>query len=382
MYEIGNEFSYVIPSDEQDFRELFREFRNVTYARSGREGLGLVADDISGQRGEKPGVLTVFLPALCPPEMLGPFKARDIETKFYPLKKDLKIDVDQLEKAIKGVTYPVIVTIPHYGVVDHREETIRLKAAHPEATIVEDITHVLYTPTVYDPSADYLVGSIRKWMPLPDGAVVIKKGAPFVKEPKEDLEPTKFTSLRENALLLKTSYLRTGDAKTKEVYAGMLKQAEESLDDGATVHRISKTAEQILRQARVVRIGSRRGENYHNLYQMLQELLLDLGEKNKKAAHAFRLLPEVSDKIVPFMMPVVFSAELDRDKIAKELEAKGIYTKVLWNIEPGQAKAGSTSQDIASHMLAFWIDQRYDRFDMEHTTQTLKEVLAKHLKSL
>ena len=382
MYEIGNEFSYVIPSDEQDFRELFREFRNVAYVRSGREGLGYIADDICGQRGEKPSVLTAFLPALCAPEMLGPFKARDIEIKFYPLKKDLKIDTDFLEKAVKGVTYPVIVTMCHFGCVDHKQETIRLKNAHPEVTIVEDVTHILYSPMSYDPSADYIVGSIRKWMPLPDGAVVIKRNAPFAKELKADLEPTKFTSLRENALLLKTSYLRTGDPKTKEVYVGMLKQAEESLDDGATVHKISKTAEQILTQARVVRISSRRSENYHNLYQMLQQMLIDLGDKNKKASHAFRLLPEVSDKIVPLMLPVVLTPDIDRDKVRKDLAARGIYTQIQWRIADGQAKAGSAAADISSHMLSFWIDQRYDRYDMEHTTEVFKEVLLKHCKAL
>ncbi len=382
MYEIGNEFSYVIPSDEQDFRELFREFRNVTYVRTGREGLGYIADDISGQRGGKTDVLTVFLPALCPPEMIAPFRARNVDVKFYPLKKELRIDVEHLEKALRGVSYPVVVTMRHFGCADHKEEILHLKNSCPEVVIIEDVTHILYSPSAYDPSADYLVGSIRKWMPLPDGAVVIKRGAPFVKELKPDSEPTKFTSLRENALLLKTSYLRTGDLRTKEAFSGMLEQAEASLDDGLQVHRISTTAEQILRQARVVRISSRRSENYQNLYQMLQELLLELGEKNKKAVRIFRLLPEISDKIVPFMLPIVFSAELDRDKLRKDLAAKGIYTQLLWPLEEGQARNGSISADISKHMLAFWIDQRYDRFDMEHVTQILRDVLTKHMKAL
>lgn len=381
MYEIGSEFHYEEPVQEENLLQLFNIFHDVRFMRCGRDAIGLIADDIVRHESRlMPENYTVFLPALSCDSMYLPFTARGFRVVFYALQDNLLIDMEGLEKQLYGVKYPVILTMNLYGCADQRKANGILRKKYPNAILIEDVTHILLDTIQYDTDTmDYCIGSIRKWMGVPDGAVVISNTgsiqAPVMKE------ETAFTHLREQALRLKEDYLDLGDPELKKRFRSMLAEAENSLEDGLHPHEMTMPARDILSHVDLTRMRHRRSINYHTLYERLQEM--------QECGDYFRLLPEVPEDVAPFTLPIVLNPDklpeaenvtasddgAVRDAFEIRLAGQGIYAPVLWPIAQEARKICAVSGNIADNMIAFWIDQRYNRFDMEHTAEIFRKEL-------
>ena len=383
MYEIGSEFHYEGPVQEEDLLQLFDSFHDVRFMRCGRDAIGLIADDILRHTSRlTPQDYTVFLPALSCDSMYLPFTARGYQLMFYALQDNLLIDMGRLEKQLYGVKHPVILTMNLYGCADQRKENGALRKKYQNAILIEDVTHILMDPIRYDiDTMDYCIGSIRKWLGVPDGAVVISNTgsiqAPVMKG------ETDFTHFREQALRLKADYLDLGEQELKSRFRGMLAEAENSLEDGLYPHEMTASSKDILSQVDLIRMRHRRSVNYHTLYTLLQGM--------QECGDYFRLLSEVPEDIVPFTLPVVLNTdklkEVDnatakgpgaaRDAFEIRLARRGIYAPVLWPIAQKAREICTVSGNIADNMISFWIDQRYDRFDMEHAAEVFREELLR-----
>ena len=92
----------------------------------------------------------------------------------------------------------------------------------------------------------------------------------------------------------------------------------------------------------------------------------------------------------PFMLPIVLDIDfmrrsaitdegksITRDGFERKLAERGIYAPVLWPILDGARSTCENSAHFSDNMLAFWIDQRYDRFDMEQIAAVLNEELGR-----
>ena len=372
MYEIGSEFHYEEPAKEEDLLQLFAQFHDVKVLRCGRDAIGLIADDIICRRTGMEGKnFTAVLPALSCDSMYLPFEVRGFEVKFYALHEDLTICMEDLEKKLYGVKYPVVLTMNLYGCADQRKYNEMLRRKYPQLVLVEDVTHLLLNPELYDTeSADYCIGSIRKWMGVPDGAVVISSSGMI--HAAMQTEETKFTRLRAQAQHLKADYLDLGDPELKTRFRGMLSEAENSLEDGRHPHEMTALSREFLSHVDLSRMRYRRSVNYHCLYSLLRNMT--------ECGQYFRLLPEVPEEIAPFTLPVILNPDRlpkgqSRDAFERCLAARGVYAPVLWPIDDRARSACAVSAEIADQMLAFWIDQRYDRFDMEHVAEVFHEEL-------
>ena len=383
MYEIGSEFHYEEPVKEENLLQLFDPFHDVRYMRCGRDAIGLIADDILRHESRLMSQdCTAFLPALSCDSMYLPFAVRGFQVKFYALQADLLIDMEQLEKQMHGVKHPVILTMNLYGCADQRKANAILRKKYPNAILIEDVTHILLDQIRYDTDAmDYCIGSIRKWMGVPDGAVVISNTGSV--KAQACREETQFTHFREQALRLKADYLDLGDNGLKSRFRGMLAEAETSLEDGLHPHEMTASSKDILSHVDIARMRHRRTTNYHTLYALLQGM--------QECGDYFRLLPEVPEEVVPFTLPVVLNPDklreagndtvrepgAVRDAFEIRLAGRGIYAPVLWPIAEEARMICPVSGNIADNMLAFWIDQRYDRFDMEHVAEIFREELLR-----
>lgn len=279
--------------------------------------------------------------------------------------------MEDLEKKLYGVKYPVVLTMNLYGCADQRKYNEMLRRKYPQLVLVEDVTHLLLNPELYDTeSADYCIGSIRKWMGVPDGAVVISSSGMI--HAAMQTEETKFTRLRAQAQHLKADYLDLGDPELKTRFRGMLSEAENSLEDGRHPHEMTALSRELLSHVDLSRMRYRRSVNYHCLYSLLRNMT--------ECGQYFRLLPEVPEEIAPFTLPVILNPDRlpegqSRDAFERCLAARGVYAPVLWPIDDRARSACAVSAEIADQMLAFWIDQRYDRFDMEHVAEVFREEL-------
>ena len=402
MYEIGSEFNLERVSDRRNLLEDFTEVaeeagRYIEFLRCGRDAIGFVADDIiAGFQdegiGRGDGGYKVFLPALACDSMVLPFEVRGYDIVYYKVTDELSIDeedlLNKLEKAAGGEDFrPVVLVMNYFGSSDIAVITDVIKEKYQNSVIIEDVTHILMDEKDFvtvGAAADYHVGSIRKWLGVPDGALAVSK--------KEFLMgaltgETDFTALRREALIEKSEYLDNGDAELKAHFRSLLSDAEDSLSDGLDPYHISDVSADILSDIDVLKLRHRRSVNYSFLYKLLADLPL--------CGKAFKLLPEIAKaddelKHVPFMLPIVLDIDfmrrsaiteegknITRDGFEKKLAQRGIYAPVLWPILEGAREACEKSAHFSDNMLAFWIDQRYDRFDMEQIAAVLNEELGR-----
>lgn len=404
-YEIGSEFNYEPSERGEDLLSLFRGRGEAVFTRCGRDAIGLIAEDIrlkkqpAGKAGdapetagaEEPVTYMAFLPALSCDSMFLPFRTHGFEVYFYALREDLTPDLQFLQGLLRQKMQgrricPAVLLMNLFGTADIHAAAEQIRITFPSAVIIEDITHLLFNPEKQETRcADYLIGSIRKWLGVPDGAAAVSLSGEFRAEAEE--RETAFTTLRAEALRMKTEYLQTGEPDTKKKFRALFAQAEQSLDDGACPVALSEQSRRYLSCIDTDRIRSRRTANYHALYKALAAL--------PENGRTFRMLPELPETTVPFMLPVVLQyadagdrvgrqqdvqsrTELSgRDAFEKQLAARNLYAPVLWPIAEAAAACCPVSRDFSEHMLAFWIDQRYEPDDMLHAAAVFAEELRK-----
>ncbi len=399
MYEIGSEFNYEEPRERRNLVELFADRaekcgRYVEFLRCGRDAIGFVADDIIAKY---KGDVMVFMPSLCCDSMVRPFEVRGLKITYYKLDENLIVNREDLfEKIDKykasgeaGNSIPVVLVMNFFGTAPVSELSEAVKERCPEAILIEDVTHILLEPEKYMSAgsvSDYHVGSIRKWLGVPDGAIAVSKDEFVMGALTGD---TDFTELRAMAQQEKTEYLETGDQELKSHFRKLLSDAEESLSDGLDPFLMSDNSAEYLKTVELDSMINRRSINYRCLYKALSAMPL--------CGKAFRLLPEIAGgddgldySYTPFMLPLVLDIDfirrsaiteegkkMTRDAFERRLAESGIYAPVLWPISEEAAAACDNSKNFSENMLTFWIDQRYDRFDMEHVAEVLSDELSR-----
>ncbi|WP_408070035.1 hypothetical protein [Butyrivibrio sp. JL13D10] len=395
MYEIGSEFNLEKKSMREDLVALLsgeaqRSNRYSEFLRCGRDAIGFVADDIIAKVNDP---IRVLMPALSCDSMVKPFEVRGLNVDYYKLQEDLSVNEGELIEMLSNIasgdeeTTPVILLMNFFGMSDISDVVRRIKESCSKAIIIEDITHVLLEPESYlmkDSFADYHVGSIRKWLGVPDGAVAISK-TEFVMGALTG--ETDFTALRTQALIEKSEYLDNGDQELKDHFRKLLSDAEDSLSDGLDPYHMSDVSSEYLSDLNIENIRSRRSANYRNLYRLLKNAPL--------CDKAYRMLPEIEDsgdgyRSTPFMLPIMLDIDfmrrsaiteegknITRDSFEKMLAKRGVYAPVLWPVSDEAAEICDNSKNYSENMLAFWIDQRYSRFDMENVAAIVSEELGK-----
>ena len=392
MYEIGSEFFLEKVNERENLIDVFsrgceKNGRTIEFLRCGRDAIGFVCDDLIAQK-EK-GI--VFIPALSCDSMVKPFEVRGFETAFYRLKDNLTIDTDYLMESISGVIESgkykessiTVLLMNHFGIADIKESAAALKKAYPDICLIEDVTHIIMEPSKYitegSDDIDYTVGSLRKWMGIPDGAIAIGKNEFLMGALTGE---TDFSSLRLQALTEKREYMKEGGDELKNHFRTLLSDAEDSLSDGLDPYIMSEYSAEYLSDIDILSVCEKRNSNYHNLYSLLEKLPL--------CGKAFNLLPEIEDEeLTPFMLPIVLDIDfmrrsaitdegrdITRDGFEKKLAEKGIYAPVLWPISPKAASVCKVSEKFSENMLSFYIDQRYNRFDMINISEVLMSELS------
>lgn len=389
MFEIGSEFNYEEQPQVVSLLGLYDKFNNRKFMRCGRDSIGFIADDIlecirnSSDKEAEFEDITAFLPALSCDSMYLPFEVRGVAVEFYAINDDLTVQMDSLDERLKYASNPVVLTMNYYGAADQKKANRQIKELRSDAIIIEDVTHLIFNTEKWDTeAADYEIGSIRKWLGVPDGAIVVKNSG--VLTASVHAGDTDFTTLRDKALHQKSDYLVRGGQDLKAEFRGLLSDAEDSLDNGLTTYEMSERSRKYLESVDVQNIRKRRKDNYDNLYKLLSDM--------PECGHKFRLLTQTADDNTPFMLPIVLNmaeinkdkdysqdiadgaGELDRNGFERLLAMKGVYAPVLWPIDEEAEQLCPVSKDIADNMLTFWIDQRYDRFHMEYVVETMAEL--------
>ncbi len=250
--------------------------------------------------------------------------------------------------------------------------TLGLRARSPLAgmvpagvTTVEDHTHDPFSPWARSTTADLAFASLRKWLPLPDGAVAWSgTGHSVPAAPALDGVHADVTLKRLSGMLLKSRYL-AGESIEKAVYRELLVDGERRIGHGVP-GSMSPVARALLDALPIAEARDARRANHARATGALASI------------SAIRLLLPGSgaEDVVPFAATIVLPSARHREELRAALVAERIYGAVLWPIDatllPG---VPAEHADLASRILSLHCDARYDAADMDRVVVTVRRVL-------
>ncbi|MCJ8282752.1 MAG: DegT/DnrJ/EryC1/StrS aminotransferase family protein [Rivularia sp. ALOHA_DT_140] len=233
--------------------------------------------------------------------------------------------------------------------------------SHDDIVLVEDHTHDPFSNWALQSQADYAMASLRKTLPIPDGAIIWSgrnRELPKASEYESD-----GAYKRLSAMLLKRAYLDGGNVN-KYTYRQLEIESQDSLDDVSN-DKISAFSANVLSSLDIKRFRERREANIRHF------LNLSLSEQNQNWQPLFDSWDNGS---VPFNSIIVCRNRGIRDSLRKYLIDQNIYSPIHWH----QTHNGMTSNDLeaidlSNRILTIPTDQRYCLDDITKVVQIIHE---------
>jgi len=320
-------------------------FKKVVLTSLCRTGIELFLDKIDKSNG------VAFVPEFTCHSVVRPFANHGYDVHGYKLKSDLSIDVEYLGGLVSKYEPDVIIIHSYFGF-----NTIpkNIREVISDTVIIEDLTQRLFSSFPLT-EADSYVGSIRKWMPIPDGGFYA--GDTNIDEPV--VEDSSFTKHELDAFLCKGKYM-IGENIEKNVFREAFASARQMLKKGYHPYTMSKLSRQLYNSFDLKHWKSIRQKNARYLVEHLNEFdFLDLPLSN------------VDEQTVPFMIPVFVKER--RKEFQSFLAKNDIYATIIWTCpEELQNELTDVGRYIYDHILCFHCDQRYNLEDMERIYNVIK----------
>jgi hypothetical protein len=217
-----------------------------------------------------------------------------------------------------------------------------------ECVLVEDHAHDPASEWATASRADYAFSSLRKTLPVPDGAIL---WSPRGRElPEQPAGGAYGSELKLAAMLLKGEYLGGGDDKLKERFRRLQLDGEARLAESPVAGASPATREALVRGVPLP-WRARRGENAASLIASLHGW--DAAEP---------LFSEWPADAAPLGAVFVFESGAERDRVRELLREGGVYCPVHW------ADAAASDSDrvrrLAEQILTIPADWRYSAADM------------------
>jgi hypothetical protein len=230
-------------------------------------------------------------------------------------------------------------------------------ASHP-CIFVEDHTQDPFSSWSLRSTADYAMCSLRKTLPVPDGAMLWSpKGLALPESPPAwDVQGS---MLKLGAMLMKRNFLEgTVAAECKNRYREWQLRGEQELGE-APVCAISPASEAIVARGVPKLWRERRVRN--------AQLLLEKLKGWQVAQPVFKTWPAGH---APFDVPVVFPSQAEKDRYQRILTEQNIFCPVEWVCDTPDAQA----TDLSARILSLPIDHRYDAQDIDRIASAVLAV--------
>jgi hypothetical protein len=222
--------------------------------------------------------------------------------------------------------------------------------------LVEDHSHDPLSEWALTSQADYVFSSLRKTLPIPDGAVLWSPKKNRLPSPRMS-SAVPGAKQKLSAMLWKAEYLQgAGGPELKQRYRSLLRRSEIKLDACRPVGTSSFTRKYISRGV-PERWRIRRANNVRYLVRELKDWPV--------AGPLFSSWPEGS---VPLALVLVFRSAGERDHYRSRLSSHDVYCPIHWVC--GHTKFPE-SRDLSSRILTVPSDQRYTVVDMKKVARIL-----------
>lgn len=181
--EIGSYFSI----SPQDIEDSYRQSENrildseILLYSTCRSAIKCILENLGDNS-------KALLPAFTCHAVVEPFCACHYQIFPYQINKDLSIDLQSLDEIVCSVNPAVILIHDYFGFDSNdalKNSELFEKYRNRGIVIIEDLTQSMFSKYKHI-KADYFVGSIRKWVGIPDGAFL--KGTGITSITRQDIE--------------------------------------------------------------------------------------------------------------------------------------------------------------------------------------------------
>lgn len=302
-----------------------------------------------------------FVPAFTCHVCVEPFVEKGYMVYPYPVNRDLSINYSGLKELVYKYNPTVILVHSYFGIntlsgVSAYLEELRNK----DILVIEDLTHGMWGEYGFL-KVPYHIGSIRKWMEIPDGAFICGLKRDLSK--LEEDEP--LVNAKTKGMLEKHRYL-ANDSNINKEYRSMQIEAEAILDSRKDTFQMSGLSAGLLNDLDTDSFKKKRRENYNFLFRLLSQIpqiTLIFGECNVDE--------------VPFMLPVYIPEH--RKELQNYLVENKIFPTIIWGC-PAEIEGfiDENARYIYDHILCFHCDQRYNQEDMDRIASTINMYYKHH----
>lgn len=254
----------------------------------------------------------------------------------------------------------VVLAVNYFGV--RGGEPWQLWREKSDCILLEDHSHDPVSGWAQHSKADYAFSSLRKTMPVPDGAILWSPRR--LQLPKAVDTDISGSALKLAAMIWKREYLRGATASAvKSVYRHWQQAGEIAFDQSMRISCTSPYSREYLAFGVPVRWRRRRVANVRRLLHQLRTW--------SGAQPIFCSWPSGG---APLAAVFCFSSTEERDSVRKALEGANIYCPVHW---PAPANCDSRVRELAAKILSVPADQRYRGTDMDEVARVVLKQVGK-----
>lgn len=227
--------------------------------------------------------------------------------------------------------------------------------------IIEDHSHDPIAESSRRSQADFVVVSLRKTLPVPDGGLLWSpKGHAVGESPPVSAIRLRASGDRLAAMMLKSLYLE-GHAVEKATFRMLFERGERDIAGGPPSGMTQWTAE-MLRMLPVCEWRRKRTANFDFLASALGG-----------SQHFSVLLPEAGAH--PFMLVLRFESSAVRDRARRYLIDHSVYPAILWSLESPRLEVDERAVDLSRRVLALHCDFRYEEEDLQRVADEVRNAV-------
>jgi hypothetical protein len=240
----------------------------------------------------------------------------------------------------------IVIAVNFFGV--RSGDAWRIWRERNPCVLVEDHSHDPVSGWAQRSKADYAFASLRKTMPVPDGAILWSpRELPL---PQSGIAPHAGSALKLAAMLWKQEYLEGHTALgAKPVYLDWQRAGEYAFDHSQVSFATELSKQYVCAGVPVI---------WHRRRSANARLLLSKLRGTGKLRPIFTNWPEDS---APLGAVVEFESKAERDAIRFKLKERGVYCPIHW---PAIKGCLSAARRLAGLLLTIPTDQRYRSKDM------------------
>ena len=259
--EIGSDFWECTDSLNSDNSEFWNIGKETIYTLSGRTAIYYCLENIIAKREIK----KAYVPSYCCDSMIKPFIDLGIDVEYYDVYYNygLKYNVEYRDDVDS------FLAMNYFGYASTNMDQYIKKFKEYGAVVIEDITHSVFSTKRYSEYADYLIGSLRKWMPILSGGIAISMNSMFdIRIDNRTNE--KMIEIKDSAMRHKKEYMNNEEEKLKDVFLSEYKRSNVELQDNYKNLSMDEKSLQIIQKIDIAQIKTKRIENAKVIYEKLK----------------------------------------------------------------------------------------------------------------